>query len=427
VTLADRMRDLRSQAGLTKTALAKPRYTVSYVSQIEAGRRTPSPQAMGYFADRLGVSSHFLTTGIPEHIEEELRYGLEEARSHLRAGEIDPAEQVLGPLEGRASQYGLSSLRAQVLALTGELLVQKGNVHQALDLYEEALEGELPERDAGMAVAGLARAYRTVGDLTYAAELVESFLAKPRGGPLDPSVAAELQSVLVSVYMERGDIVRAERAARRALAVASQGASMELRAKTYWYASRVLSEARRWEEALEFATRARILMEELDDHRGVARLHNAYAFICIESEPPRVAEAREHLDKAQALLVELGAPGDLAYVLEERGRLALLEEHPEDALAFAEEALSGAQPDQLEWARCLSMKGRALAAIGRSEEAQQILREAAGSFRDRGARQQEASCWRELGELQLAAGDVQGAAESLRSGLHALEPERVRA
>src|SRR5437016_2575602 len=40
--LASRFRELRVRAGLTKTALARPKYTVSYVSQIESGRRNPS-------------------------------------------------------------------------------------------------------------------------------------------------------------------------------------------------------------------------------------------------------------------------------------------------------------------------------------------------------------------------------------------------
>ena len=42
--LAQRFQESRVRAGLTKTALARPRYTVSYVSQIEAGRRSPSPR-----------------------------------------------------------------------------------------------------------------------------------------------------------------------------------------------------------------------------------------------------------------------------------------------------------------------------------------------------------------------------------------------
>ena len=53
--LARRFEDLRVRAGLTKTALAKPRYTVSYVSQIESGRRTPSSEAMRFFAERMKI------------------------------------------------------------------------------------------------------------------------------------------------------------------------------------------------------------------------------------------------------------------------------------------------------------------------------------------------------------------------------------
>jgi tetratricopeptide (TPR) repeat protein len=427
MSLAERIRDLRVQAGLTKTALAKPRYTVSFVSQIEAGRRSPSPDALGFFADRLGVSPRYLSTGIPEHIEQEFRYRLEEARTSLRAGRSEEAEQLVRPMLDTALEYGLASLRNQGLALAAEALVQQGKVQAAVDLFEESLEGDLPPREEGLTVAGLAKAYRTVGDLTYAAQLVESFIARPKEAPLDPSVAAELQSVLVSIYFERGDVYRAERAARRALAIVANSSSLELKAKTYWYAGRVFAEARRWEEAAEFATRARILMEEMDDRRSVARLHNAYAFICIESEPPRLEEAREHLDKAQELLAESGAAGDLAYVLEERGRMALMEAHPEEALVFADQALASSSPDELETARCLYMKGRALAALGRGEEAGQVLSEAATAFRRHGARQQEASCWREMGELQLGAGNLAQAVQALQAGLEALDPRRTRA
>src|SRR5204862_3887209 len=98
--------------------------------------------------------------------------------------------------------------------------------------------------------------------------------------PVDPGVMAELQAVLVSIYFERGDVMRAERAARRALAAADQGAPPEIRANVYWDASRVLAEAKQWDEALEFATRARVLMEELDDRRSVPRLHLTHAFTC---------------------------------------------------------------------------------------------------------------------------------------------------
>jgi tetratricopeptide (TPR) repeat protein len=427
MNLATRLRDLRTEAGLTKTALAKPRYTVSYVSQIEAGRRTPSAEALSFFANQLGVTPRYLSTGMPDGLEDEVKFRIEEAREALRNGKATDAEEITRSALEDSSRYDLPALKRQALLVGAEAIAQQGNLQGAVDLYEQLMENDLPQHEAGLAVVGLARAYRVMGDLSYAAQVVETFLSRTSETPLDPSIATELQSVLVSIYFERGDVNKAERAARRALAAASQIQSLEIKAKTYWYAARVFAEAKRWDEALELSTRARVLMEEMEDRQSVARLHNAYAFICLETDPPKLDEAREHLERAEVLLEETGATGDLAYVYEERGRLALLEDHPEEALDYADRGLADSQPDALERARCLYLKGRALAALRRSEEARTALRQAAEEFRDQGARQQEASCWRELGELDLEAGDTASAVDALRAGLAALEPNRTRA
>src|SRR5437660_7749811 len=110
MTVSDRLRDLRVRAGLTKTALARPRYTVSFVSQIEAGRRNPSPEAVAFFAERLGVSATYLSTGIPENVEVELRYRLEEAGELLRSGHPDQAEPLIRRVRERSGEYGLSGV-----------------------------------------------------------------------------------------------------------------------------------------------------------------------------------------------------------------------------------------------------------------------------------------------------------------------------
>jgi tetratricopeptide (TPR) repeat protein len=118
---------------------------------------------------------------------------------------------------------------------------------------------------------------------------------------------------------------------------------------------------------------------------------------------------------------------DRAQVLTERSRLALLEERPDEALDHATAALSHVAADRLEFARCQFLKGRALAALGRSAEASQALRHASDLFRSHGARQQEAACWRELGEMDLSCGDLEGAVHALKAGLEALDPRRSRA
>ena len=409
---------------MTKTALARPRYTTSYVSQIESGKRRPSGEALSFFAGKLGVAPQFLATGIPEDLEQSLRYQLEEARRELRDGVLEEALRAATPVVAQTRQYGIASLEARALAISGEALVRQGRIREGIEAFEEALEKDLPVHEAGAAVSWLARAYRSVGDLTYAAEVVDSFLARDHG-PLEPWVAAELQAVLLSIYYERGDVLRAERAARRALAAADQGAPPEIRANACWDASRVFAEARRWDEALDLATRARIIMEELRDHRQVARLHNAYAYICLEADPPRADEAALHLDRAESLLIDdLTSGGELAYVHTERARVALLQGRPDEAVAFCNRSLAEVGEDDLEAARCLFVKGQALAALGRVGRAADAFREAVVVFGDHGARQQEALCWREIGELELAKGDTASAVKALRAGLQTLGPTR---
>jgi len=100
---------------------------------------------------------------------------------------------------------------------------------------------------------------------------------------------------------------------------------------------------------------------------------------------------------------------------------------PDEALQWAERGLADTNPDGLEAARCLYLKGRALSELKRLEEARTALQEAAKRFGSQGARQQEASCWRELGELELARQDLPAAVEALRAGLAALDPSRTRA
>src|SRR5438876_6727810 len=115
-----------------------------------------------------------------------------------------------------------------------------------------------------------------------------------------------------------------------------------------------------WQEALDLATRARMLMESLNDRRSVARLHNAYAYICLSAEPPRLKEAEEHLDLAEAILREVGSPGDMAHTLSERARIALLDHRPHDAVSLADQAITQAGSDDLERAKCLLARARGL-------------------------------------------------------------------
>src|SRR5438034_10697545 len=111
--LATRFRELRVRVGLNKTALARPRYTVSYVSQIESGRRTPSPEAMEFFAERLGVTDRLQEPGILDGLDTDLGYIFEEARQAQLARDLNRVEQIMREFAAQAEQYTMDHLHAR--------------------------------------------------------------------------------------------------------------------------------------------------------------------------------------------------------------------------------------------------------------------------------------------------------------------------
>ncbi|HEU5200393.1 MAG TPA: helix-turn-helix transcriptional regulator, partial [Ktedonobacterales bacterium] len=63
-SLAERLRAARLAANKTQQELAGDRYSKAYISAIECGKMTPSVQALGLLAERLGLpASYFLGEG----------------------------------------------------------------------------------------------------------------------------------------------------------------------------------------------------------------------------------------------------------------------------------------------------------------------------------------------------------------------------
>jgi tetratricopeptide (TPR) repeat protein len=257
--------------------------------------------------------------------------------------------------------------------------------------------------------------------------LIESTLREMRANPIDPGVSAELHSVLLSVYFERGDVTKAERVAQQALAAVTQGVSPETRANVLWSASRVLAESKRWDDALDLARQARSIIEGLDDRIRLAHIHTAYAYLCLEVDPPRVGEAGRYLERADELLGPDAPTRERAYILAEQGRVALLSARPRDALTLSIRALELVGDDSLERSRIFHLRGRALDELGHHDDARDDLLEAASAFEKAGARQQAASCYRDVGEIELRFGALESALDAYRTGLEILEPRRSRA
>ncbi len=53
---ARRLKEARQERGMSQTDLGGERYSGSYISHLEKGRRAPTPEVVDYLASRLGVA-----------------------------------------------------------------------------------------------------------------------------------------------------------------------------------------------------------------------------------------------------------------------------------------------------------------------------------------------------------------------------------
>ena len=78
-SLGERVRALRTAAGLTQTELAGERFSKEYVSQIERGKTRPTAETLSWLAARLSVDEQYLAHGVSAdvraRVEAQLRRG----------------------------------------------------------------------------------------------------------------------------------------------------------------------------------------------------------------------------------------------------------------------------------------------------------------------------------------------------------------
>ena len=102
LTIGRRVQRWRAERGLTQKQLAEPAYTPAYISTLEAGRVSPSDEALKHIAERLGVAYDELVTGRSARVATELRLQLTDAQRTLATGDTEASS-------GRASTKAATS------------------------------------------------------------------------------------------------------------------------------------------------------------------------------------------------------------------------------------------------------------------------------------------------------------------------------
>ncbi len=328
-----RLREARERAGLSQRKLSFPGCSAAYISRVEAGERTPSVRLLRELARRLNVSPDYLATGSAA-AGMGRENALLAAEVALRLDDTDLAERLYREvLERPASEEE----RSRALAGLGQLAFRVGALRRAIEHLEEALaDTSLDEQDPASAET-LGRAYAMVGENESAiAVFWRALEAAERRGDMVERVRFAV--LLSNALVDSGNFGQAEELLGRALALAHGSHDPILNARLHW-------------------SQARLHLERNEPHTAVRCARKALALI-------ELTEHTYYLGRAQLLLAQVE-----------------LDRHrPSEALGLLQKAwpLFEDGANELERALFQLEEARALAALGRREEAAALAMRVSG-------------------------------------------------
>ena len=339
--VGERLRTARERAGLTQRDLAFPGCSPAYISRIESGDRIPSLQLLRELGRRLGVSEDFLATGENRAAPDDPR--LLDAELALRLGDEDDAQRLYE--EVLASPWGNEDY-GRALAGLGELAFQRGEPARG-DLGDRARAAGLVRAARGPAVArrdarpreGDDRPVRRVDRRSSASCLEAAEERKDTIGQLRFAV------LLANALIDRGDFATAADVLSSKVETSEGARDPLLRARLYWSQSRLYGMQNDHAQAARYARRALEIVELAEDDYYTARAHEMMAHVEIDREHPE--EALRLLDRAWPLLERTANPVDKAGFRLERARALAALGRSEEAGAIAMEVsalLADAKP-----------------------------------------------------------------------------------
>jgi len=312
-SLGQRLRALRIERGLSQADLAGDLVSPSYVSLIEADRRSPEREVLAGLAHRLGCSSLYLETGVvPEEINEQ-RLQLQFAEIALANGDLDEAHDRFRAMSLQAS----SEIRHGAiwgLARTEEAL---GNLHEALTHLEALLDaaraGEPGAPSLLNLLVGRCRIYRLAGDFAHSIEVGEDAVREVRELGLEGTEdEIRLASSLVGSYFARGDMFSAQHLVSRVIERAEKLGSRQAQGSAYWNACTVAAARGQLTDALDLAAKTLALLAETSPDRSLAGMRITYAWLLLRCDPPRLDEADVLLSRAHDQLADVSFGPHLA-------------------------------------------------------------------------------------------------------------------
>ncbi|MBA3349568.1 MAG: helix-turn-helix transcriptional regulator [Actinobacteria bacterium] len=423
MSFGQRLKQLRIERGQTQRQLAEPVYTDAYVSAVEAGRRTPSAEALHHFAQKLEVGEEQLLTGRPPDLTARLELELQAARRTVSSGHIEAAQASFTRISAEAKTFDLVRLEARAEQGKGLCAMSNGDLEGAIALFEGAagLLQDEPATSRVDAVAAKATCLRRMGDLRYAIYLLENLLETlERKGLSDPNSLLKIYASLVPPYFESGAYAQAAAAAQKALQLAPRASDPERIGDMHINVARVHLSNGRVADAERSLHQATELYRELDLQYEIGISHFAWGYVLSRQNQPE--EARIELERAKQIFSATHNRFDEAGVGHELARIARQAGDVKKARTLLQEC-AGLLEGSSDVAD-LASAHRELALLDLDEDptlAEKNLRQAIELYERGEFKVEVAVTYRILGDLFHGQGKCDLACETYRSGILGLE------
>lgn len=341
-SLGERLRQLRRERQLSQADLGGERFSGSYVSHVEKGRRRLSAEMIAYFAARLGVDPERITEeGSPEPLGSGRSTGVAESVTALTDVQQALAEHRFAvaarTAEGaarRATTAGDGSGAWSLSLAQARALFEADRLREAADLALHLAEQPLAVSAPGLQVEALllaCRATRYRGDFSTAVELGERAV-RTAGAGAHLDLQAHAHVYLLGALMEADRVGSAEEVCRWLDAHLEQIDSTQVSGLAHWNLGNVCWLSGDLEAGMRHHSEAARLLSPYVDLREWARFRKAAAVVRLKNG---ITEGvLELLRQAGDALRIVGNPSDLTELRVAEARYRLLSGAVEEAAAL---------------------------------------------------------------------------------------------
>jgi tetratricopeptide (TPR) repeat protein len=408
--VGERLKAAREAVGLSQRQLAFSGCSPAYISRIEAGDRIPSLQLLRELGRRLGVSEDYLATGV------------DPARQHEKLMEADLARR-LDDVEGARVIYqeilDTSSdkrERADALEGLGDIELRTGHPQPAIQLFEQALtvSGQRDFERPTLA-ENLGRAYAALGEFAPAMAIYERCLEHAES-KRDTLGVIRFAALLSYALTDSGNLTRAEQVVGRALAAEQESLDPLARARLLWSQAKLRGESGDAEAFAAYAHRALALIELTEDTDLLALAHRIVASAELDRDEPEAA--LRHLEEGWPILERGGSRLERAHFQIDKARALARLGRAEEAAALALEA-TGMLGDVLpeDAGRAYSLVAEVYVELGQPERGQELYELAAEYLRRNNPNRYLAEVYAKLASLHEVEGRRDRAYEYMKLAL----------